>query len=110
MANRVPIIAPGDVISARYLNGIAEAVNAGLSDPPRDIDTGLEQPPEGEEGTLGPLTIDGLVEVRRETEEVRVFQDDDETSGNYVDVQRAITSLLFDPVTARALVIDWKNT
>ena len=107
MTQRITIIAPGDVITAARQNQIAKVINDLRSAAPTDGDGGIEDPPPGIDADVEPLFQTIFAEIRRDNETVRIFQDGDTESDNYVDVERAVRSLLFNVRTGNGQIIDW---
>ena len=110
MAARIPIIRPGQTIKATYLNQIGGAINEQLLSSPRDLEKIQDPVPEDEQDTeRGSVDPNLLAEVRRTSTSVRVYQDGDEESENYVDIERATVSLMFNPRNGDAWVMYWLN-
>lgn len=102
----VRAIKRGDPLTARYFNRLADGVNQSLAalDPPRSLKV------RSTDEQLNALTNEPgrqFQEISRTTTTVRIYQDDDPTSDNWVDVER------IDVITFRAgademtLILDW---
>jgi len=81
----------GQALTARLWNSAADAINGGLS-APRDLDGGVESPPDA------PLVADrSFRKISETTDLVRV--EDPENPDVFVDVERVLSVRLRDTVT-----------
>lgn len=97
---RAPRVKPGDRITARLWNTLADVVD-GPTRAPRDIESDGALPAADADEPLSDLV---LVEQSRESNTVRVFNPED--SSQYVDVSRADFSYLLG-TDGRRYGIDW---
>ena len=96
MAERIPLIQPGDRITAARQNAMAMAINEELLHAPRDVEGGVE---EGVQ-LAGATTWQ---ETSRTSETVRVTNPEDEEQ--YVDVERPLTVEFVNGATGETMTL-----
>ena len=88
-ARSIELVKPGDPISAERANKIARALNDALINAPTSLDQGAFG-----EGQNGDLTFSATEDRSKRVEQVvRVYQDGDESSENYVDIAYSTTKV-----------------
>lgn len=88
-ARSIELVQPGDPISAARANKIARALNDVVLNAPASLDQGTFTEDEN-----GNLSIEATEDRDRRVEEVvRVYQNDDPESANYVDIAYATTKV-----------------
>lgn len=95
---RAPYVRSGERITAKWANDVAGAVNEALR-PPKDLDEGVP------DGAAAPRLV--LREQARSSEEVRIENPEDEEQ--YVNVDRAQASDVWNPEEKRIWQFRWLN-
>lgn len=117
MSQRVPILKPGDRITAARQNLLGRFVNDELAARLRDVDDGLEEAPPGfedaevvddtEEATPEYSEASSWSSVVTASQIVRVYQNGDPSSENYVDIERATQTVETDGFDVRTITWIW---
>lgn len=111
-AERIPIVRKGDPITARLFNRVGQGVNEALAaiNPPRGLRSRStdEQINELVQPESSGVDIASYEEVQRTTSTVRVYQDDDPMSENWVDIER-VETIEFKRSTGDCLILIFDN-